>query len=481
MGLYFSQERWVDLDRNIARAARYWGFSTTEEFVARLLSSSLEHDPIESLADFLTISESYFWREAAVFDALRTQILPPLIRSRERGFRHLRIWCAGCSTGEEPYSIAILLRMLIPDLSAWRITILATDINPRVLSHAAAGIYRPWSFRNVSPTFQETYFRPTPSGTFELLPEIRQMVTFAPLNLAEDIYPSLITNTTGMDMILCRNVLMYFSREIAQRVGQRFRKSLINQGWLLVGASELSHTTFDQFESVSFTDAIVYRRVDEVKTLDSLVSPVRSKKPFVPRRPPGPQIGQRAQADSFQLSDELPASQPDSQPDILPVALPVALPADLSARRSLLPTPVHTVGETLPPVVADQAMLARTLANEGQLVEAWAACERALVDNKLDPGLHYLSALILREQNLAQEAMYALRRVLFLSPTFVMAHFTLGNLVQATGDWVAARRSYQNVLDLLATLGPEDELPEADGVSVGRLRAIVQANLRTIP
>jgi chemotaxis protein methyltransferase CheR len=162
MGLYFPRERWAMLSRNLASAAKEFGFQNMNGFIQWLLSSELSKDQIMILASHLTISETYFWREPQVFTALTDYILPELIRSKGKekgerrkeieersdeiprsgkGERSIRIWSAGCSTGEEPYSIAIALHKTIQKIEDWNITILATDINPRALSKAISGIY----------------------------------------------------------------------------------------------------------------------------------------------------------------------------------------------------------------------------------------------------------------------------------------------------------------------------------------------------
>src|SRR5207245_2651959 len=119
---------------------------------------------------------------------------------------------------EEPYSIAILLRQLIPDLQNWNIMLLATDINPHYLCKAAAGVFGAWSFRNAPAGFIERYFLPAADRQFEILPEIRHLVRFGQLNLMDDLYPAFENDTLGFDVIFCRNVLMYFTPAQALRV-----------------------------------------------------------------------------------------------------------------------------------------------------------------------------------------------------------------------------------------------------------------------
>jgi len=229
-GLLFPEERWSDLERKIAAAAQQFGFSDPRECIRWLLSAPITRQQIEILAGFLTVGETYFLRDPGTLEVVEQEILPELLRSRRGQDRRLRIWSAGCSTGEEAYSIAILLHRLLPDLKNWNITILATDINPAALNRGMAGIYGKWSFRNTPPWFRKRYFSAEAEERFRVIEEIRRLVRFEYLNLAEDSYPSLFSNTNAMDMIFCRNVLMYFTPEMTERVVGKLHRSLVDKG-----------------------------------------------------------------------------------------------------------------------------------------------------------------------------------------------------------------------------------------------------------
>ena len=453
MGLYFPEKRWDDLRNKMARAMKDFDYRDLSGFIEWLVSSPRSRQEIEILASHLTISETYFWREPRVFEALVKQILPELIRVREKGERRLRIWSAGCASGEEPYSIAIALRRLLPVPEDWRITILATDINPGILSRAMAGVYGEWSFRGLHKRLKEEYFHRKEDGRFEILPEIRKMVTFAYLNLVEDLYPSPLNNTNAMDLIFCRNVLMYFTPERAVQVGQRLYNSLVDGGWLMVGASELSQFTFPQFASVHFPGAIVYRREtresrpSEVFRLEEISSP-----------PP------------LRESTRIQVVESAS-----PTQATYAKVLDRSVPGRDIAAPVKQQGEE---ATFDITLKIRALADRGNLAEALSACDEAIAADKLDPEMHYLRAIILQEQNGHGEAIAALKRALYLDPNFVPAHFAIGNLMLRRGNARAAKKSFENVLALLSAYRAEDILPEFEGLTAGRCREIIHATVR---
>lgn len=210
LGLDFPRQRWSSLERCIRGAARETGVEDTEAFVQSLLGAAPDASQLEVLAHALTIGETYFFREQRSFDVLEQEILPPLIAARQAAGRRLRFWSAGCCTGEEAYSLAIVLDRLLPLREGWHVTILATDVNPRFLRTAARGEFGAWSFRDAPPGLKERYFAPLGAQRFVIDPRIRRMVKFAQLNLAEPVYPDWSNDIHAMDVILCRNVLMYF-------------------------------------------------------------------------------------------------------------------------------------------------------------------------------------------------------------------------------------------------------------------------------
>ena len=208
MGLHFPHERLVDLQRGLAGAAEDFGFDDIAACADWLLSTPLNKAQLQVLATHLTIGETYFFRDKKSFDVLASSVFPALIHARRGRERRLRLWSAACCSGEEAYSLAILLHQVLPDLADWHVTILATDINPVFLRKAVAGSYGEWSFRDTAAGFKERYFTRTEDRRYTIRPEIQKLVTFEHVNLVEDVYPSLATDTNARDIIFCRNVLM---------------------------------------------------------------------------------------------------------------------------------------------------------------------------------------------------------------------------------------------------------------------------------
>lgn len=461
MGLYFPEERWHDLERGLIAAADSNNFvdgnGTVDlhAYAHALVAAAMTPSQIESLAAHLTIGETYFFREKPTFHALREYVLPELIHARRATMRQLRVWSAGCCTGEEAYSSAILLNQLLPDRADWVLNIVATDINPRFLRRAEEGIYGEWSFRDVPAMIKAHYFTQTDTGRWEILPAIKRQVKFSTLNLVDDSYPSRQNNIAALDVILCRNVLMYFSQEQAKRVVRKLYDSLVEGGWLIVSMGEASHQLFADFEMVHFPNAILYRKRSEMCPFaTSIAVHWQSQKPAeeatassLSRAPMHPSQDHLRQASQQEAGEQGGQGTPDT-----------TRPATVA-----------------PEDAAALAQLAYQYADQGQLDTALAWCNRSLALDSLNLRAHYLYAMIQQARGEIEEAIQALQRALYLHPTFIMAHLGLGTLARQQGKTRQADRHFTNLLTLLQEYQPQELVPESDGLTAGELAEMIRA------
>jgi chemotaxis protein methyltransferase CheR len=477
MGLHFPPSRRRDLEQGVLRAAPEFGFDNVESCVRWLLLSPLTKTQVEILASYLTVGETYFFRDGKSFEVLEGQILPELIRTRSAAGRYLRIWSAGCATGEEAYSIAILLRRMIPDFSDWNITILATDINPSFLHRASVAVYGEWSFREVPSWTKERYFRKTKNNRYEILPGIKKQVTFSYLNLAEDAYPSLMNNTNAMDIIFCRNVLMYFSRQKQKEVVLKLHRCLIDGGLLISSPSESSAELFSAFRQVHYSGVTLYQRAAEETLpaerpaweeplplhLSMPLSPV-----IEPTVKPGAVVAGPSPATALSVSEaESAALHPDDLYRESHESYERGKYADAEGKiRKLL----AGAGDHAPAL----ALFARLHANMGRLPDARELCERAIAEDKLNARYHYLLSSILEEMGLAQEAASSLKRALYLDHNFILAHFALGNLARKQGKATESGKHFENALSVLSTVGQDSVIPESEGITARRLTEIIR-------
>lgn len=488
LGLYFAPERYDDLHRGLAHAAPELGFPDAAACADWLRANRPSLAQLDVLATHLTVGETYFFRERETCEVFAQQLLPALIEARRAsGHRSLRLWSAGCCTGEEAYTLATLVRELLPDLAAWQVTIRATDLNPRFLKKAVGGVYTEWSFRAAPAGFRERNFLPEGPGRWRVRPEIHAMVTFGQLNFATDTWPSPATGTDAMDVIFCRNVLMYFSPAQARQVVARLHGSLVEGGWLAVGPSETSQILFAAFATRNFPGVVLYQKDKTAALARVAAAPALAAPPRFPLTPP-------------RLTDTLPARFLAAPPVVTsPASVPV-VEKPLQSPRPPAPVPPPAPARTAHPsalasydaghytdaidfllaparrpylAAPDFALLGRAWANLGRMDDALVWCDRWIGADKLNPFAHYLRATILIEHGDPTEARLTLQRALYLQPDFALAHFTAGNLSAAARRPADARRHYRCAREILARQNPDEILPESGGLTVRQLDQLV--------
>jgi chemotaxis protein methyltransferase CheR len=476
LGLNFPRERWHDLERGVRAASRECAVrDDVERFIGRMLSSALTQNELETLASYLTVGETYFFREKSSLEVFEQKIVPELIRTRHGFGDQLRIWSAGCATGEEPYSLAIVLSRMIADLKEWKITILATDLNTRSLQKASEGIYTDWSFRDTPHWVRNTYFKADVGGRWAISPAIKKMVTFSYLNLVEDLYPSLLNCTNAMDVILCRNVLMYFTEDAIKKVIHRFHRSLADKSWLMVSPAETSQTLFSEFATVSFAGATLYRKGAIPPQMITASFSDAQNEVRLGVQAAGGAIQESESTRASDLETSLALTDNDGPPDTAK-APPLYEQALELYQRGRYEDAAQIVIALISQNANDaQAMLllARVYANQGKLTSAITWCEKAIASDKMTACAHYLRATILQEQGLPEEAIGSLRRAVYVDPRFALGHFALGSLALRKGELKESEKHFENVLLLLASYGPEEVVPESEGLSARRLREIV--------
>jgi chemotaxis protein methyltransferase CheR len=422
MGLHFPPERTPDLARGIELLAQAQGGDCSDDFIRHLLSSPLTKPQIQQLATRLTIGETYFFREPSVFDLLRYDLLPRIIGAQRGAERRIRLWSVGCSSGEEAYSLAILLHELLPPDEAWDALVLGMDINPEALQKAEAGLYGDWSFRNPPAGLRQQYFDRTGDGRYAIKPAIRAHVRFSYCNLADASAPMPLDTA---DLILCRNVLMYFVPVRASEAAQRLAHALKAGGWLLTTPAEASLIPIDDLESQTSAGHILYRKA----------------------------------CDQVQASN---AGDPWGSTLLKTRILPQKRAAEARSDRSATP-------ETI-----------LTLANRGRLAEALNVSQRCMEGDSSTPDGYFLQATLLQELGRPSLAVSALEKVLDLDPGFVMAHVMLGGLHRQMRQNEAAMRHLHRAQEMLRRMPVDDVPPGADGLNAQRLECMVEGFLRAL-
>ncbi|RRR74403.1 MAG: tetratricopeptide repeat protein [Candidatus Viridilinea halotolerans] len=456
-GLHYPERRRNDLAHGLGQAAATCGLTSLEA----LYQGMVENGTIWDLVIIqLTIGETYFFRNAAQFTALRERVLPDLML-RRGPVRSLRLWSAGCATGEEAYSLAMTLADVLPAAPEWQVSILATDINTHFLQRAREALYGNWSFRETSEAARERFF--TPEGPrWRLKPEWRRQVIFARLNLAEAVYPVVTNGTVALDLILCRNVTIYFDEATTRQVIDRFYAALAPGGWLIVGHAEPNADIYRAFETHNVPGSVLYRK------------PVNAPA-FVTVQPNMPAVA-------------LPP--PTLPPSTLPpphFAPPLLVPTNLQPATAPRPFNTTTVAALVstpapapPAPLADLLAPGRAAADRGDWRTARASVEAALSVNPLCAAGYYLLGQILEHLGELDGALNAYRRSVYLEPTWVMGNIGMANVWRQTGHLAEARRGLRSALYHLTRMAPNAPVAGADEATAAELSAYVRTQLELL-
>ncbi|MDQ1695199.1 MAG: chemotaxis protein methyltransferase CheR [Frankiaceae bacterium] len=383
----------------------------------------------QALLDEVTIPETHFFRNPPQIRALRKHVLPELLR-QAAGTKRLRIWSAGCSTGEEPYTIAMLLRELLPVSSGWDIRIIATDISTRALGAAEAARYAERAFVMTEPLDQQRFFYlDTDRGGYVVRDEVRELVEFRHHNLVTDAPPF---EAGELDLVLCRNVTIYFDRTTTKRLMQRLHGCLRDGGYLFLGHAETLWQISDDFSLVPLGDAFVYRRGE----------PASERRAVLPDR---------------RTEDELRPTRADRRRGPI-------------NRRDVVDDVMADSATPSPPV---RPMLAvRTAVAQGKYAEAADLAAEIVTATPLRSEAHYLHGLALGNLGRDGEALVVLRKAVYLDPEDGFAHFLLGGCLERQGEHLAAARSYRAAASTLGHRPFDAVAPELGGRSVAELSAL---------
>jgi chemotaxis protein methyltransferase CheR len=459
-GMEFYRDKDPDLARILAERMAEIGVADCGGYLDLLQSLTQGKAEMDALIAELTIGETYFFRHKEQFDALRELILPEVIE-RNQMVRRLRIWSAGCATGPEPYSVAIMLEREFGErIAGWHVTVLGTDINQKFLTRAREGRYDEWAFRTMSDSLRAACFERVGSQ-WQIRSEFKRHVSFQYHNLIKSPFPSLADNIAGFDIIICRNVIIYFSQPTVEALVPCFRETLNDGGWLIMGHAEPNQRLFSSFRTVNTPGAVLYQRVD------------RPQDP-----PPGP----------VAAAPQLPISLPKAP--LLPAGRG-PLPAPPPVRRGRSSSPAKPVPPKLtPPSPAAspcdpsqsgcRLKVARELADSGQWEKAAAACDAIIAAVPLDAWAHFYRAMVHEQLGEDEQCEKALRRAIYLDRRLVLPHYHLGLFLARKEDAAGAVRSFRNAQALLAGQADEHPVDPGEKITVGQMREAVAMHLKLV-
>jgi len=461
-GLIFPEARRGDFERGVRRTMARCKCRDAYELLDRCRGDKRLFD---DLVAELAVYETYFFRDPAQFDMVRDLVLPELA-ARCGSEEPLTIWSAGCSTGEEPYSLAILLEQ--SGLSAQG-RIHATDISGAALDTARKAIYGNWSFRGVPDGFAERYFL-SKGDRHALENRFRDAVTFAQRNLLADDVTRPGGRERGFDLVFCRNVLIYFDAQTIARVANKLCDALDGGGWLVTAPSDPPLWDCAPFVTQMTDAGVLYRKAMPAAkractgTGVSVDVPRPAIKPSRPVRP-------RAMRAMMAPKSPVPASDADKD-DVL-----------AHARRALRKgRNAHVLASTEPLLFEQEACVLRlqALVNMGRVEGAERFSASAIARNPLSIELRYLRALVLFDLGRPKEAAACVESALYLDRDFVAGHMLLGAILKTCGDRAGAMRAYRNALAICRDMSDDDIVPLTDGACAGRLTEVAQAAVASL-
>lgn len=481
-GLYFKDYDLKDLDSVVLARMNDLKIDTALAYYAYLTTSQHREDELRELLNRLTINHTYFFRNEPQFKALKEKILPEIIErkislysaSKQDGLPKptIRIWSAGCSTGEEPYTIAMVLKDVIPDSENWDIQILATDASELALSKARRGIYGINSMRLVEKDYISRYFtkrdKAAQDEKYEISGEVKKMVNFSFLNLMDEDYPK------GFDIIFCRNVTIYFELQTTIRVMSEIERSLDGEGYLFIGYSETLQFISDRFKMLDWEEAIFY-----VKSKDM------SKREKFAQKPTFLQTARKVEEIIEELSkaefkaEELKTEKgvrPGKFNELLVEAIKYTHSKNYNAALSLIDEAMSMDRDAVEPYY----LAAEVYANQSKFEDAKKNISQALSKDIMFAPAYYLLGSIYNEEAKADEAEDSFRKAIYLEKDFSMAHFGLGNVYKAKGEISGAIREYRNTLNLLSKLKPYDILAYSGGFNVATLSGVCKNNIERL-
>lgn len=451
-GLHFSQHNQRILERGLLRRIQVLKMHSAQTYFRYLSATSPEnYDELNKLLGLLTVGETSFFRYRSHRDALLKNVIPELV-ARNRASRRLRVWSAGCSTGEEPYSLAILLNEHFPELADWDVQILATDINKRALRLARQGIYGERALRLMEMPLREKYFQKR-AGYHVIAPQVRHMVRFEYLNLQTDPFPTGLDAATDLDLMFCRNVLIYFEMETIRQIVIRFSQVLSPGGYLFLGHSETMQNVSDRFQRHHQQNAFYYQ-LKTIPTPSAEIAPLAAP---VPRR----------------AVKVLAAPVAENAEQLYQSALTAFDQEKFAAANNLLDRILATNPNDANALVGKGLVLA----NQGHYDEARLYCARAIRENDLLPAAYLLRGLILDMEGLLERALVEFQKVLWLDPLFIMAYYLSAKAYGRLARPDQLRRALRNTLRCLERASDPATIPFSGGLSRAVFLEIVRRDL----
>lgn len=474
-GLYFRDYDLKNMESAIVERMKAHKLQSDAAYYNLLTFSAEKENEIRELLNLLTVNHTYFFRNEPQFSVLQRKILPDLIQKKRQSGQKptLRIWSAGCSTGEEPYTIAIILRELIPDIDAWDIQIFATDASSQALEKARRGIYGAQSVRLVDPAYLHAYFTTQKVGSqtqYVLSDDIKRMVTLSFFNLMDEQYP------VEFDVIFCRNVVIYFDMETTINVMRKLHSSLNPDGALFIGYSESLQYISDAFAMQEWEEALYYTKTQPA----AAGKEVRKDVSIAPDRRDINQVWDEISNAALKAEEDMASRRqrplsPEMQQHMKNIMRRIV--------RKDYNVAIRLIDEAVakdPHRVELDYLRAEVCFNRGMRDDAMNALQTALRKDPLFVPAHYLQGYIFLQEEKWDDAQTAFQKALYLDARFPLAYFNLAHVYRNQGKVLEAIREYRNALSVLDARSANTMVAYGGGFDTSTLISVCKNNIERL-
>ena len=488
-GLQFEEDRNQSLHLALWQGLQHRGYNSYQEYYNLLKFHPEGRWEIRGLLDLITIGETYFFRSKAQFEVLMKFVLPEIIQRKiSSRDKMIRAWSAGCSRGDEAYSMAMAMMEVLPSYQDWRISILGTDINRNGLAYAKKAIYGERDIGYLPKKYLDKYFK-VQGSTYALRPEVSELVQFEYHNLAKDPYTDERMQNT--DLIFCRNVTIYFNPQITPRVIENFYNCLAEEGYLFLGHTETLWQITNKFERMEFPQTFLYKKrgfpVQEDVMKPFMAVPEMNLEDLTHsmalKRPSGSTLSESLPSDG-RVEGLTSVKEMDTEKNFYLETWRGAHP-EKSNPLGEIETPVGPNGKAGSPYRETTLSLkemknqpfpsfsnyltaqdknhiftclanATLLANEAKYKEAADLLAKVIALDNLRVEAYYLLGVLSYKSGDLEEAEAQFRKVIYVSPDSPLAYFNLGNIYLYQRKFSEAAREFRNVIRL-SERRPKDE------------------------
>ncbi|MDZ7721505.1 MAG: CheR family methyltransferase [candidate division KSB1 bacterium] len=443
IGMSFNEDEYADLYKIMNRMSESQGYRSVGSYINDLLQNRINYGQLNLLVYELTNGESYFFRESEYLHAV-FKWTGPMIQKAAPSGKKIRIWSAGCSCGQEPYSIAILLDRYYPAFYQANLTLLGTDINHEFLVTARQGLYKSWSFRNSLSWLMGHYFLQQKNGSYRLKESIRSKVKFKQLNLLDDSYPDVQQDTGEVHFLFCRNVLSYMTPQAISVILEKFWKSLKPNGWLVVGRCETGLVHHSGFKAVSFDGVTLFQK----------------------------QRQKKIQAPEYNI---VTVKHKHGTPDDVLKEHLISIPekfyqlGQFEKAYSLLNQENGNLS------AGDCLLMSKCAQGMNRINEAMQWCDEAVQHDWFNPSCHYQRAIIQQERGDSDAAILSFQRAIAQDSQYLPAYMGLSFIYKTRNKNELVVKLIHVVRKMLNQLDDQTVIPEMDGMTVKRLKEFVNS------